>query len=69
MDPPKLDFRLTLPAGSTESGLLRYVEGFLDGFIADNVLSNYLLPDHYFSPIAKVCSPYGAALVVEIVVW
>ncbi|KAK9800178.1 hypothetical protein WJX73_004159 [Symbiochloris irregularis] len=52
VDPPKLDFRLTLPAGSTESGLLRYVEGFLDSFISDNVLANYLLPDHYFSPIA-----------------
>ena len=61
VDPPKLDFRLTLPAGSTDSGLLRFVECWLDAFIADSILSQYLLPDHYFTPIAQVCSPCSSS--------
>lgn len=51
VDPPKVDFKLTMPAGKTDSGMLRYMEGFIDAFISDNVLSNYLLPDHYFQPL------------------
>lgn len=57
VDPPKVDFKLTMPAGKTDSGMLRYMEGFIDAFISDNVLSNYLLPDHYFQPLTDVRPP------------
>ena len=54
VDPPELDFDLTLPSNSHGSGLLDYVEGWADAFITDSILSQYVLPDHYFSQIDSV---------------
>ncbi len=54
VDPPKLDFDLQMPSDSHGSGLLNYVEGWADAFITDNILSSYVLPDHYFAQIDKV---------------
>ena len=54
VDPPKLDFDLQMPSDSHGSGLLNYVEGWADAFITDNILSKYVLPDHYFAQIDKV---------------
>ena len=51
VDPPKLDFDLRLPADSHGSGLLDYVQGWADAFITDNILSQYVLPDHFFTQI------------------
>lgn len=56
MDPPKLDFDLRLPSESHGSGLLDYVSNWADAFICDKILSQYLLPDHYFSQVDGVCS-------------
>ena len=54
MDPPKLDFDLKLPSESHGSGLLDYVSGWADAFITDKILSQYVLPDHYFTSIDGV---------------
>lgn len=54
VDPPKLDFDLKLPSESHGSGLLDYVSGWADAFITDNILSQYVLPDHYFTSIDGV---------------
>lgn len=54
VDPPKLDFDLQMPSDSHGSGLLNFVEGWADAFITDNILSKYVLPDHYFAQIDKV---------------
>ena len=54
VDPPELDFDLQLPSDSHGSGLLDYVEGWADAFITDSILSQYVLPDHYFSQIDSV---------------
>ncbi|KAL3133562.1 hypothetical protein ABBQ38_007410 [Trebouxia sp. C0009 RCD-2024] len=51
VDPPQLDFDLKMPSDSHGSGLLDYVEGWADAFISDNILSKYVLPDHFFSQI------------------
>ena len=56
VDPPELDFDLQLPSDSHGSGLLDYVEGWADAFITDSILSQYVLPDHYFSQIDSVGS-------------
>ena len=56
VDPPKLDFDLQMPSDSHGSGLLNYVEGWADAFISDNILSKYVLPDHYFAQIDQVTS-------------
>ena len=63
VDPPQLDFDLKLPSDSHGSGLLDYVEGWADAFISDNVLSKYVLPDHYFSQIDSV-GPLATAIPV-----
>lgn len=63
VDPPELDFDLKLPSDSHGSGLLDYVEGWADAFITDSILSQYVLPDHYFSQIDSVgCSVAAAQL-------
>ena len=62
VDPPKLDFDLRLPSDSHGSGLLDYVQGWADAFITDNILSQYVLPDHYFSQIDGVRQPEGIFL-------
>ena len=54
VDPPKLDFDLRLPSDSHGSGLLDYVSNWADAFICDKVLSQYVLPDHYFSQVDGV---------------
>lgn len=54
VDPPQLDFDLKMPSHSHGSGLLDYVEGWADAFISDNILSKYVLPDHFFSQIDSV---------------
>ena len=54
VDPPKLDFDLKLPSESHGSGLLDYVSGWADAFITDKILSQYVLPDHYFTSIDGV---------------
>ena len=54
VDPPKLDFDLKLPSDSHGSGLLDYVSGWADGFITDNILSKYVLPDHFFTQLDGV---------------
>lgn len=61
VDPPELDFDLQLPADSHGSGLLDYVEGWADAFITDSILSQYVLPDHYFSQIDSVGCGTAAA--------
>lgn len=62
VDPPKLDFDLRLPADSHGSGLLDYVQGWADAFITDNILSKYVLPDHYFSQIDGVNQALSLAM-------
>ena len=54
VDPPKLDFDLRLPSDSHGSGLLDYVQGWADAFISNKILSQYVLPDHYFSQLDGV---------------
>lgn len=61
VDPPELDFDLQLPSDSHGSGLLDYVEGWADAFITDSILSQYVLPDHYFSQIDSVGCRTSAA--------
>lgn len=48
---PHVDFQLTLPEGISGSAPMQYLDGWIDSFIADNILSMYMLPDHFFSQI------------------
>lgn len=51
---PQLDFELTLPEGVHAVVPVQYLDSWLDSFIADNILSMYMLPDHFFNPVAEV---------------
>lgn len=64
VDPPKLDFDLKLPSESHGSGLLDYVSGWADAFITDKILSQYVLPDHYFTSIDGVSMTPSAVVTV-----
>lgn len=65
VDPPKLDFDLRLPSDSHGSGLLDYVSNWADAFICDKILSQYVLPDHYFSQIDGVSTSHHCNAVVQ----
>ena len=51
---PKVDFQLTLPEGMHSIVPMQYLDGWVDSFIADNILSMYMLPDHFFTQIDQV---------------
>ncbi|KAK9813440.1 hypothetical protein WJX73_009259 [Symbiochloris irregularis] len=48
---PKLDFSLDLPDGLKAVVPVEWLDGWLDSFIADNILSMYMLPDHFFMQV------------------
>lgn len=58
LEDPLIDFELTVGQGSGGgAGLLDLLEPWLRNFVTDTISSSYVLPGHYFYPLAQVRAP------------
>lgn len=51
---PELDFQLCLPEGVHAVFPMQYLDSWMDSFVEDNILSLYMLPDHFFLQMDEV---------------